>query len=249
MRASVTNIPDCGAALPARVEVDTAFAAEVAAALVHEVRQPLSAVLLNAELGLRSLRQAVPDISQSAAALARVLRDARRLDEMLDRTRSAYLQAPSGFAPFALTAAIGEAATFASHRLDALEITATTRIADDMAPVWGNWLQIQQVIYNLVVNAADAIEAAGDGPRTLEILAEPADRGVARIIVADTGCGFDLAAEPQMFQRFFTTKPNGAGLGLAICGTILKAHGSALTAIPREPRGAIFSFTLPYAPR
>ena len=233
---------------PRALEVDTVFAAEVVAALVHEVRQPLSGLMLNAEAGLRSLARPHADSDDSRAALQRVLRDARRLADVLERTKSVYLESPRGFHPFMLGAAIGEATDFAWRKLNALRIDTVTRIAGDSPTVWGNRLQIQQVIYNLMVNAADAIEASPEGPRVIEIVAEPVAPQGMRISIADTGCGFDLDAQPQMFQRFFTTKSHGAGLGLAICAAILKAHGSALTAARRAPRGAVFSFTLPCAP-
>lgn len=233
---------------PATLEVDTAFAAEVVAALVHEVRQPLSGLMLNAEVGMRSLNRAQPGIEESLAALTRVLRDASRLAEMLERTKSVYLEAPRGFQTFTLATTLSEAVDFAWRRLNARKIDTVTRISSDSPTAWGNRLQIQQVVYNLIVNAAEAIEAAGQDPRVIEIIAEPAAANAVRIAVADTGCGFDLAAEPQLFQRFHTTKADGSGLGLSICGAILKAHGGALTAMPREPRGAIFSFTLPSAP-
>ncbi len=120
-----------------------------------------------------------------------------------------------------------------------------TGLADVLPLVPGDWVQVQQVIVNLIVNAVEAMTGASDGPRELTIASGADDSKDVFVEVQDTGPGLDPANVDRLFQSFYTTKPDGIGMGLAISRSIVEAHGGCLSAAPNNPRGAIFRLTLP----
>jgi C4-dicarboxylate-specific signal transduction histidine kinase len=127
-------------------------------------------------------------------------------------------------------------------------VSARTQLADGLPPIEGDRVQLQQVILNLVVNAIEAISAMNEPARELLLSTEEAEPCVVRVAVQDSGGGLAPAAVDCLFEAFYTTKPNGLGLGLSICRSIVEAHGGRLWASANEPRGAVFQFTVPAVP-
>jgi signal transduction histidine kinase len=124
-------------------------------------------------------------------------------------------------------------------------VALQTRLARDLPPVWGDRIQLQQVVLNLLTNAIDAIKASGEGPRELLVGSGRDDAQGVLVTVRDSGPGLDPDSLDRLFEAFHTTKPDGLGMGLAISRSIVEAHGGRLWATPTAPRGAVFQFTLP----
>ncbi len=124
-------------------------------------------------------------------------------------------------------------------------VSLETELADGLGPVTGDRVQLQQVVLNLVMNGIEAMSAVMDRPRTLRVISQLQQSGDVLIAVTDVGTGFDPANMDRIFDAFFTTKSEGMGMGLAICRSIIEAHGGRLWASPQLPHGSVFQFTVP----
>jgi signal transduction histidine kinase len=140
---------------------------------------------------------------------------------------------------------IRHAIQLAAQELRSHGIALATRLSDDLPPVLGDGIQLQQVLLNLIVNAIEAMSAIGDRPRRLEIASRQGDGLTVLVEVSDTGPGLASGQEGRIFEAFYTTKATGLGIGLSISRSIIAAHGGRLGAAPNEPHGAVFRFTLP----
>ena len=222
------------------------FMGEFAAALAHEVNQPLGAIRINAEAGLRWLNRATPDLAEVKSALERIGRDATRANEIIGRTRAMYGTGETAAAPFDLREAVEEVLviTREQRREAGVELDAATGGA---CLALGDRTQAQQVAFNLVANALDALSLVSGEPRRLGV-AILREKDQARVVVEDSGPGVALAVRDHLFERFFTTKPQGTGLGLALSRRIVEMQGGRLWFEPLSPHGARFQFTLPLAP-
>lgn len=220
---------------------------QVAAALAHELNQPLAAVCLQADIGARLAIPGARVGDELAALLAEISDQSRRAAEIVASIRRMARRAAPGCDPVD----VNDAARVVARLLDwhATRAGVTVEVnaaADPTSSAVGDRVQIEQVLFNLLQNAIDAVVLRGDGPRTVTVETRSEAESVT-FTVRDTGVG--LANPEQAFERFYTTKPDGLGLGLAISRSIVEAHGGRIWAESREGGGAVFAFTLPVARR
>jgi len=217
---------------------------EMATSIAHEVNQPISAVITNANAGLRWLGARQPDLDEVRQALGRIVRDGTRAGEVIGRIRALVKKVPPRRDLLDISQAIREVIALTQTEVQRNGVRVQTRLADDLPFVPADRVQLQQVIMNLVVNAVEAMNGVGDRPRELTIVSgEGADD--VFVEVKDTGPGIDPADLDRLFQSFYTTKPDGIGMGLAISRSIVEAHGGRLAAAKNKPQGAVFRLTLP----
>jgi PAS domain S-box-containing protein len=217
---------------------------EMTASIAHEVNQPISAVITNAQAGLRWLDARRPDLEEVRQALSRVVRDGNRAGEVIDRIRALVRKVPPHRDRSNINEAIHEVIALTQTEVERNGIRLQTRLADDLPLVPADRVQLQQVIMNLIVNAIEAMAGIGDRPRELTIASGKGDANTVLVEVKDTGPGIDPADLGRLFQSFYTTKPDGIGMGLAISRSIVEAHGGTLSAAPNQPHGATFQFTV-----
>jgi C4-dicarboxylate-specific signal transduction histidine kinase len=220
---------------------------ELAASLAHEITQPIASTRNNARAALNFLDRQPQDLDEVGAALADIVGDADRAGAILDRIRDHIKKAPPRKDEFDLNEAINEVLDLARVAIAKNEVAVQTRLAERLAPVQGDRVQLQQVLLNLILNAVEAMGDGETGPRNLVISAEQDRTDDVLVAVRDSGPGIDAADLERVFEAFYTTKSSGVGMGLSICRSIIAAHGGRLWAEPNQPSGAAFQFTLPSA--
>jgi C4-dicarboxylate-specific signal transduction histidine kinase len=218
----------------------------LAASLSHEITQPIASARNNARAALNFLDRQPSDLVEVREALGCILGDADRAGAIVDRIRDQVRKAPPRKARFDLNAAIDEVIVLARNAIIMNGVPVETRLAEDLPPVQGDRVQLQQVVLNLILNAAEAMGSVEAGARELSISTVQEQTGV-RVTVRDCGPGIAPTHLERIFEAFYTTKSSGTGMGLSICRSIINAHGGRLWAEVNEPRGAVFQFTLPGA--
>jgi C4-dicarboxylate-specific signal transduction histidine kinase len=218
---------------------------EMAASVVHEVNQPISAVITNANAGLRWLGARQPDFGEVRQALGRIVRDGTRAGEVIGRIRALVKKTPPRRERLDINQTIREVFALSQTEMQRNAVRLQSRLADDPPLVWADRVQLQQVMINLIVNAVEAMAGADDRLRELTIVSSADDANGVLLEVQDTGPGLDPEQLDRLFQSFYTTKPDGIGMGLAISRSIAEAHGGRLSAAPNKPHGAVFRLTLP----
>ena len=216
---------------------------ELTAGIAHEVNQPLCAIVANANACLRWLDTAAPD-ADLRGALNDVVQDGHRASEIIRRTRDLFSNRPARKTPLNLNHAIRDIVEFGRLRLQRTAIVLEMRLDESLPLVSGDELQIQQVLLNLISNAEDAVRGLKNGGAVISVQSEPRS-DMAMVSVCDTGKGFSRADGSRIFEPFYTTKPTGMGVGLAISRSIIKSHGGTLWAASNPKGGATFSFTIP----
>jgi signal transduction histidine kinase len=215
----------------------------VAASIAHEVRQPLTAMVTTADAGLRFLDRAAPNLEKAIEAFRRIVADGHRAGGVIGSIRANFRSDVHDRAEFDVNDLIEESLALSRTELSKNAITVRTESARHLPHAWGNRIQLQQVLLNLILNAVDAM-AANEGPRILSLCAEQSEPGSVRISVADTGTGVAQQHVERIFNPLFTSKPDGMGMGLSICRAIVEAHDGQLWFAPNKPAGAVFQFTL-----
>ncbi len=232
----------------ARSHIDLAHAARVSmlgelmASIAHEVNQPLAAVMANGNAALRWLNRAEPDIGEAKAAIERIMSEGTRASEIIARTRRLAMKGTATRSEFDLNEMIEESIDITRRQTSALGAVLTTRLGPHMPPIRADRVQMQQVVINLVVNAAQAM-AEQEGVRAITVATSSADDGVV-IEVADTGPGFGDHSD-RIFEAFFTTKSDGMGMGLSVAKSIVEAHDGRIAAWARPGGGTVFSLAVP----
>ena len=221
---------------------------ELAASLSHEIAQPIASARNNARAAENFLKMQPPELGEVGEALSCVVGDADRAGEIIDRIREQIKKAPPRKECFDLNVAIKEVIVLARSVTLRNGISVQTRLAEGLVSVLGDRVQLQQVLLNLTLNAAEAMGSMEEGARELLISTEEDQAGVV-VAVHDSGPGIEPDRLERVFEAFYTTKPSGTGMGLSICRSIIHAHGGKLWAEANEPRGAVFQFTLPGAER
>ncbi|MGF6985189.1 PAS domain S-box-containing protein [Paraburkholderia atlantica] len=221
---------------------------QLAASISHEMKQPIAATTVNASTGLRFLGLDPPNVEEARRAFDRIVRDARRAGEVIKRIHGLVIKAPMSNGILQINEAIREVMALTSGEANRNGVSVLPRLAEDLPPIKGDRVQIQQVILNLIINAIDAMSAVDDGPRELTIDTAVIEPGVVRVAVRDSGPGIAPENIERLFEPFYTTKASGMGMGLPICNSIVEAHGGRLWANNDANRGAIFQFTLPINP-
>jgi PAS domain S-box-containing protein len=254
---------------------------ELAGSIAHEVNQPLTAIINNADACLALLPTEISKLDDVREALSDIISDADRASAVLARIRGLIKKSPPQKSRLDLNEAIDGVIVLARGQLDRNEVSLRTKLANDLPLIKGDRVQLQQVILNLVINAIEAMSGVSDGPRELsisseEVIGTPGPAAVGEqsrlagaagleaelptsnakpktqnasvlVSVADSGPGLDPSKADHLFDAFYTTKPQGLGMGLSISRSIIEAHGGRLWAKANVPKGALFQFTLPIA--
>jgi signal transduction histidine kinase len=217
---------------------------ELTASLAHEIKQPIGAAVTNAEACARLLDRDQPDLPEAREAALEMAKDARRAAHIIDRVRSLYRKAPSQMDSVDINELIQEMFLILHNEANRHSVSMRTDVAGGMPRVTADRVQLQQVLMNLMLNGIQAMEDTGG---VLTIKAQPDQKQGVLISVSDTGVGLPIENGEQIFNTFFTTRPGGSGMGLAISRSIIDSHGGRIWATPNGERGATFHFTLPTA--
>ncbi|HXJ59936.1 MAG TPA: ATP-binding protein [Verrucomicrobiae bacterium] len=218
---------------------------ELTASIAHEVNQPLAGVVTNANAGLRWLAGPSPDLNEAREALRRILRDGNRASDVIARIRTLLKKGETDRRRLDVNRVIDEMVELTRREVRQRNVLLKTELSANLPPITADRVQLQQVLLNLIINAAEAMSANKDRPRLLLIRSEHVQPSAVRVAVQDTGVGIDSQQVERLFDAFYTTKPNGLGMGLAICRSIIEAHGGRLWAVPNDGPGATFEFSLP----
>jgi PAS domain S-box-containing protein len=216
---------------------------ELTASIAHEINQPLGAVVNNASACVRWL--AAQNLEEARQSAARVVADGHRAAEIIGRIRGLAKKAPLQKEWLDLNATIRDVIALARSEVQRNGVAVETHLAGDVPLILGDRVQLQQVLLNLLMNAIEAVSGLGAGPRALWVSSERVAATEVVVAVRDTGPGLDPQSLDRLFEAFYTTKPHGLGLGLAISRSIVEAHGGRLWATAHTPHGAVVQFTLP----
>jgi PAS domain S-box-containing protein len=215
---------------------------ELAASIAHDVNQPLSGIVSNGSACLRFLGRDTPDVEEAREAARDIVRDGKRAGEIIARLRSLYKKAPPKRTLVDVNDTIGEMIVMLRGEANRFGVSMRTDLATDLPKVTADRVQLQQVLMNLMLNAIEAMKETGG---ILTVKSQRDQNGGVLVSVSDTGVGLPAEKADQIFDAFFTTKPQGSGMGLAISRSIVESHGGRLWATPNDGRGASFRFTLP----
>jgi signal transduction histidine kinase len=219
---------------------------QLTASITHEVNQPITAAVTYALAARRFLGADPPDFREVDNALSLIVKEGNRAGEVVERVRALIKKVPARKDAVAIDDAILEVIALARTEAVNNSVLVRTQFAEGLPRVQGDRVQLQQVMLNLIVNAIQAMSGIGEHARELQISidAVPSEGGV-RVGVRDTGPGLSPESLSRLFEPFYTTKPDGMGMGLSICRSIIEAHGGRLWTTPCDPQGALFQFTIP----
>jgi len=218
---------------------------QMAASIAHELNQPLAAIVANGNAGLRWLAKATPDLDEARAALKRVVSDGHRASQVIGTIRSIFKKDGQKKAPLDVNELLREVVGLVKDQLQDQQISLRTELEAKPLEVLGDRAQLQQVILNLITNAIDAMGSVAERSRVLRVRSEGKGSDDVVITVEDSGVGIDPTTSDRIFESFYTTKSHGMGIGLAICRSIIEAHGGRISASPGNPHGSIFQVVLP----
>jgi len=215
----------------------------IAATIAHEVKQPLSGMITNADAGLRWLDHSTPNLDKAKAAFEQIVADGHRAAAVIESIRAIFRNDARNRTSLDVNEMIGEALALLRADLQKHRILVQAAQNAEVPQVRGDRIQLQQVLLNLITNAIDAM-ATKDGARILRFRSEVNDAGGVIVSVADNGPGIGPQQLKQIFNPLFTTKSGGMGMGLSICRSIVEAHGGRLWVESNKPEGAVFHFML-----
>ena len=218
---------------------------ELTAAIAHEVNQPLTGLVSSGNACLRWLSGEAPDLEAARRSIERMIRDGSRAGEVIGRIRAMVTKSKPQRDSLNINDAIMEVLALLRTEIRRNDISPYTELSNGLSLVWGDRVQLQQVILNLVMNAIEAMSGISQTRRKLLVSSVKDGQNGVLVSIRDSGPGFDETAPDRLFEAFYTTKENGMGIGLAVSRTIIQAHGGRLWAMPSAPQGAIFQFTLP----
>jgi PAS domain S-box-containing protein len=218
------------------------------ASIAHEVNQPLSGIITNAGTCLRMLAADPPNVDGARETARRTIRDGNRASEVITRLRALYGKKEPTIESVDLNEATREVIALSLSELQRNRVIVRPELADDLPPVAGDRVQLQQVILNLIRNGSDAMSSVDDRPRQLLIRTERDEGDRVRLTVQDAGTGFDAQAVDRLFEGFYTTKNDGMGIGLSVSRSIIESHHGRLRATLNNGPGATFSFSIPRGP-
>jgi signal transduction histidine kinase len=218
---------------------------QMAASIAHELNQPLAAIVTNGNAGLRWLGNTAPDLGEVGSALKRIVSDGHRASQVIGTIRSMFRKDGQKKAPVDVNQLIQEVLGLLRDELRNQRVSLRSELEAHPIQVLGDHVQLQQVILNLMTNAIDAMASISDRPRVLRVRSETDESNGVAISVEDSGVGIDPKDADRIFDTFYTTKPQGMGIGLAICRSIIEAHGGRISASSGNPHGSIFQVVLP----
>jgi C4-dicarboxylate-specific signal transduction histidine kinase len=215
------------------------------ASIAPEVTQPIAAIVTNAQAARHFLNRRPPDLDEVREALDCIVTEAYRASDVIYRIRGLFKETPPKRERAEINGAIRDALELTRGEATKNGVSVRTQFAGPSPVVQADRAQLQQVILNLIINAFEAMISMREGARELLICTEKSDSNGALVSVRDSGPGLDLETADRLFEAFYTTKVQGMGIGLAICRSIIEAHGGRLWARANVPCGAIFQFELP----
>jgi C4-dicarboxylate-specific signal transduction histidine kinase len=218
---------------------------QLSASIAHEINQPIAAAVTNAYAALRWLRARPPDVEEVREALGRIVDDGNRAGAVIGRIRELIKKAPPRKDSVEINDAILEVVALTRGEAVKNHVSVQTELSGGLPLIEGDRVQLEQVILNLIINAVEAMSGDHDGPRELLISTGRGEPEGIVVAVRDSGPGLASESFEHLFEAFYTTKPDGLGMGLSICRSIIEAHGGLLWATASEPRGAVFQFTVP----
>jgi signal transduction histidine kinase len=218
---------------------------ELVASISHELAQPITATTNNAKASLQWLQRDPPDLTQVRKGTERIVEAGVFASEIIDRLRSLYKKSPPKRGLVATTEVVGEMVQLLRSEANEHAVSIRTDLAADLPKTTADRVQLQQVLMNLMLNGIEAMKDMGG---VLTMKSQLGEDGQIQISIHDTGPGLPVGKADQIFDAFFTTKPQGSGMGLSISKSIVEAHGGRIWATVNEGRGATFHFTLPAAP-
>jgi PAS domain S-box-containing protein len=218
---------------------------QLAASIAHEVNQPITATVANAEAGLSWLAAQPPNLEQVRQSLDCIVSDGLRAGDVIGRIRALVRKEPQQRTAVDINAVVVEVIALTRIEIARNRVMVRTQLSEALPTIQADRVQLQQVILNLIMNAVEAMSGMGDGERELSISTIKDASNSLTVCVRDSGPGLDAKTMDRVFDAFFTTKSKGMGMGLAICYSIIEAHGGRLWAGANEPQGATFQFTLP----
>jgi PAS domain S-box-containing protein len=218
---------------------------QLSASIAHELNQPLTGIITNCGTCLRMLTGDPPNLDGARETVRRTMRDANRASEVLTRLRALFSKREAAAELVDLNESIREVIALSLGELQKSRVILRTELADDLPLVTGDRVQLQQVVFNLLLNSLDAMNDVNDRPRLLLIRSEQQESDCLGVSVRDSGVGFDPHAVDKLFDAFYTTKPDGMGMGLSVSRSIIESHHGHLWATPNEGPGATFSFCVP----
>jgi signal transduction histidine kinase len=215
----------------------------VAATIAHEIKQPLSGMITNADAGLRWLDRTTPDLDKAKASFKFIISDGHRAGAVIESIRAIFKKDARNRTSLDINELVGDALALVGDELQKHRVSVQAEQNEQLPRVKGDRVQVQQVLLNLITNAIDSM-AAKDGSRVLCVRSEVHDGGGVIVSVADTGTGISPQELERIFNPLFTTKSDGMGMGLSICRSIIEAHDGQLWVAPNKPEGAVFQFML-----
>ena len=216
---------------------------QMAASIAHELNQPLAAIATNGNAGLRFL--ATPDLDEVREALQCIVSDSHRASQLIGTIRSMFKKDSQKKAPVDVNQLIQEVLALMQDALRNQRVSLQNELEAQPIQVLGDRVQLQQVVINLITNAIDAMGSVTERPRVLRVRSETNESDDVVVTVENSGGGIDPKSTDRIFDSFYTTKSHGMGIGLAICRSIIEAHGGRISASPGEFRGAVFQVVLP----
>ncbi|MEH2513537.1 PAS domain S-box-containing protein [Nitrobacteraceae bacterium AZCC 1564] len=217
---------------------------ELTASIAHEVNQPITGVVTNAAAALRWLGAEPPNLDEVREMLGRIVKDGGRAGDVIHRIRALIKKAPPRMAPLDINETVRDVVALTRSELLKHNVSLQTELAANLPLIEGDRIQLQQVILNLILNAVEAMSDVNEGTREVQISTAREGLSSVRVTVRDFGPGLDPQSADHLFEAFYTTKPDGLGMGLPICRSIIEAHGGRLWVSANTPRGAVFQFTL-----
>ena len=219
----------------------------VTASIAHEVNQPLAAIVANGNAALRWLQKTPPEATEATENVKQIINDGYRATQVVAGIRAMFKRDEHSKVVLDVNEVVQEVVELLRAELGSRRVSVHTELGQELPQISADRVQLQQVLHNLVMNAGEAMSAMPDDARMLTISSMPHSRNEVIIVVEDSGPGIDPKDMDRIFDAFFTTKPQGMGMGLSICRSIIESHGGRLWASARHPNGSIFRVTLPGA--
>ncbi|ATU90552.1 PAS domain-containing sensor histidine kinase [Phyllobacterium zundukense] len=234
-----------------KIEADFSHAArlstlgEMTTSIAHEIKQPLSAILMNAQTSLRYLRKAEPNLEKADQLMSRIVESAQRASDIIGRIQDMAGKRAPTYALLGLNDVVRECLVFLRHESEDKNVVIKATLEPNLPSFRGDRIQLQQIIVNLIVNSIQAMKAAPQTRREIYLETGLDEKDHVALSIRDTGTGIPIDHMEQIFDGFFTTKEGGLGIGLAICQSIVKAHGGTIQAANHPDGGAVFRFSIP----